>query len=215
MRQTKLLIPVISILILALLLSSCQRAKPQRVFNVGGLTYAYSEVRGDVVTYRSTAGESTMAVTVEPDPNRELRQNRYRIVIDGQVYLLSGDSRRVELIFPDGREVGTEYSGSMSLGYAGIGDQVSFEEWGLADDLHKMLFPEPQRSTRSSGSFFIGLLLLASGAFSAANPRAAWFLNRGWMYRDAEPSDLYLGLSRVGGIIGVIIGLLVMVGGID
>ena len=52
----------------------------------------------------------------------------------------------------------------------------------------------------TGGNPLLGLLLLAVGIFHAAAPRAAWFLARGWYYKDAQPSDLALGLNRVFGV---------------
>ncbi len=213
MRHARQLATVLVLLTLTLVMSSCQKSA-QRVYTVGELTYALSGGKGNTMTYRSTSSDSTIIVALEPDPNRELRASCYRITLDGKEYLLSGDYRQVELTFPDGRTARQAYHGNSSAGYSGLGAHFSFEEWDLVDDFRNMLYPEPEQTSRSAGSLLIGLLLVGSGVFSVTNPRAAWFLNRGWMYRNAEPSDLYLGLSRVGGIIAVIVGLFATVGGI-
>ncbi|MGE5653334.1 MAG: DUF6199 family natural product biosynthesis protein [Bacillota bacterium] len=216
MQHAKRFAMVLTVFMLAVALSSCQGRPAQKVYKVGKQAYALAvnESHGYTMLYRATSGDSTITATFESDPNRAPSGKRYRIDLDGKEYLLSGDYRQVELTFPDGRTIGKTYSGNTSSGHAGPTTQVSMDEWDLVDDFHTMLYPQPKPNSRSSGSPLIGLLLLGAGALSALNPRAAWFLNRGWMYRDAEPSDLYLGLSRVGGVVMAVIGLLIMVGGI-
>lgn len=56
----------------------------------------------------------------------------------------------------------------------------------------------------------IGLLLLIVGGVHALFPRFCWFLSIGWKLRDAEPSDLYLGVSRFLGSLAGIGGLVVL-----
>jgi hypothetical protein len=56
----------------------------------------------------------------------------------------------------------------------------------------------------------IGLLLLIVGGVHALFPRFCWFLSIGWKLRNAEPSDLYLGVSRFLGSLAGIAGLAVL-----
>ena len=51
-----------------------------------------------------------------------------------------------------------------------------------------------------------GIICLALGALNIFLPELGWYLNVGWKFRDAEPSDAALTMTRVGGIIAVIIG---------
>ena len=50
-------------------------------------------------------------------------------------------------------------------------------------------------------SVLLLLVLLGIGIFSAAYPYGAWYLERGWYYKDAEPSDAALLFNRVVGIL--------------
>ncbi len=66
---------------------------------------------------------------------------------------------------------------------------------------------DPQR-TQSGASLPLAFLLLGLGVWALAAPRSLWWLSSGWRYRNAEPSDLALGLYRglgaaflIGGII--------------
>ncbi len=56
----------------------------------------------------------------------------------------------------------------------------------------------PGRTRRAEGKAGRGdhLVLLFVGAFNAAWPTGAWYLEVGWKFRDAEPSDAALGWNR-------------------
>lgn len=55
--------------------------------------------------------------------------------------------------------------------------------------------------------FLIGLIALIIGVVNIASPETAWYLSDGWKYKDAEPSDEALLLTRVGGGSAILIGL--------
>lgn len=58
------------------------------------------------------------------------------------------------------------------------------------------------RNTRAGGgpSPFLALLLLGLGAWNLFAPKSAWWLARGWWYKNAEPSDLAIAAYRIGGV---------------
>ena len=45
----------------------------------------------------------------------------------------------------------------------------------------------------------LSLFLLVAGIWFVCAPRSAWWISRGWWFKNAEPSDLALILYRVGG----------------
>ncbi|MEU6137584.1 DUF6199 family natural product biosynthesis protein [Nocardioides sp. NPDC047086] len=49
---------------------------------------------------------------------------------------------------------------------------------------------------------FILVVAAAWSFFVAFKPRVGFFLEEGWKFRDAEPSDLYLGVTRIGSFVG-------------
>ena len=57
---------------------------------------------------------------------------------------------------------------------------------------------------------FLIAIILIIGLFNCIWPRAAWELTRGWEFKDAEPSELALGLGRAGGVLVAIIGLFLL-----
>ena len=63
----------------------------------------------------------------------------------------------------------------------------------------------------SSDDFLLAIICLVIGAFNLFFPYGAWYLGYGWKFRDAEPSDLMLTMTRIGGILIVIIGFILFV----
>ncbi len=53
----------------------------------------------------------------------------------------------------------------------------------------------------------MGLILILLGIFNMAAPEAAWYLEYGWRFRDAEPSEAALLFARIGGGFAIVIGL--------
>lgn len=47
------------------------------------------------------------------------------------------------------------------------------------------------------------------GLFNILAPNAAWQLNYGWRFKNAEPSDAAIEMSRIGGIVAIIVGVLI------
>ena len=57
----------------------------------------------------------------------------------------------------------------------------------------------------------MALLLCGVGIFNLAAPKARWYLSYGWRFKDAEPSDAAITLSRIGGGIAVVIGVIMLI----
>lgn len=62
----------------------------------------------------------------------------------------------------------------------------------------------------SGGQFFLGLIIGGIGIFNLLNPETGAYLSKGWKYKDTEPSDAYVEYTRVGGIIGCIISIVLI-----
>lgn len=58
-----------------------------------------------------------------------------------------------------------------------------------------------------------GFIFIIIGILNIAFPRAGWYMKYGWQFKNAEPSEAAMIMARVGGVIGVIIGLFLMLGG--
>ena len=64
---------------------------------------------------------------------------------------------------------------------------------------------------RPSGArIFLAVVLLCSGALGLFSPKAAWLLEWGWRFKDAEPSGAVLFVNRVAGVVCIVAGFLVL-----
>lgn len=59
----------------------------------------------------------------------------------------------------------------------------------------------------------MGILFILIGLFQVVFPRAAWYIEMGWKFKDAEPSEGYLIFSRIIGVLICIIGIFNLLGG--
>ena len=62
----------------------------------------------------------------------------------------------------------------------------------------------------NSGNIFAAVFVAAIGVFNIVSPYTAWYLEYGWRYKNAEPSDIALGLNRVVGVIAVIVAVVIL-----
>ncbi|PWW04750.1 hypothetical protein DFQ01_10631 [Paenibacillus cellulosilyticus] len=60
---------------------------------------------------------------------------------------------------------------------------------------------------------FVGFLFVIIGILNIAFPKVGWYMQYGWQFKNAEPSDAALVMARIGGVIAIIIGLFLIFGG--
>ncbi|MCA1292210.1 hypothetical protein LBW89_04150 [Paenibacillus sp. alder61] len=58
---------------------------------------------------------------------------------------------------------------------------------------------------------FFGFLFIIMGLIAAIRPYSVWYLQLGWKFKDAEPSDLALRRERFAGFILVMVGVILLV----
>ena len=67
---------------------------------------------------------------------------------------------------------------------------------------------EAGEPAKKVGSPILGFLLMGLGAVNILFPEVTFHLRKGWMFRDAEPSDAYLFWGRVSGALVAVLGLI-------
>lgn len=131
------------------------------------------------------------------------------IAVDGYVchFKVSGHSSvKFEVTYPNGSEYYFTWSGNVgSGGYSGDYDESRYVS---GDTLWEVLEQGKPGAQRNSGHWFIGLLLVGFGVLEAVYPQLSWYLSHGWRYKNAEPSELAMGLGRVTGVIMIIAGII-------
>ena len=64
------------------------------------------------------------------------------------------------------------------------------------------------RGERGSSVEVVAMIVLIIWSLVAVfSPQTAWYWREGWQYRNVEPSDAALIAVRIGGVIGLIIGI--------
>ncbi|MEC0089355.1 DUF6199 family natural product biosynthesis protein [Paenibacillus macquariensis] len=62
---------------------------------------------------------------------------------------------------------------------------------------------------------FAGILFIAIGILNILNPNFAWQLREGWKVDgDSEPSDTYLTLTKISGVLITVAGIFILIIGI-
>lgn len=118
----------------------------------------------------------------------------------------NGNSTDFKVTYPNGSTYWMRWSNSS--GYGGYGGDYDESRYVSGDTLWSVLEQERPGAQRNSGYWFIGLLLVGLGLFETVSPQTSWYLSHGWRYKNAEPSELALGLGRVGGIVMIIAGVI-------
>lgn len=57
----------------------------------------------------------------------------------------------------------------------------------------------------------IAVIVIILGIIELASPQTAWYLSYGWRYKNAEPSEAALIIERIGGVIGIILGIILLI----
>lgn len=121
----------------------------------------------------------------------------------------SGNSSGITITYPNGAKYYFTWSGNTGMG--GWSDDYDPERYVDGDTLSDLIsFGPPKSESSRSGSPLFGLICIALGLFSAIAPETAWYLEWGWRYKNADPSDAALFFERLGGIVAIIIGAILM-----
>lgn len=63
-------------------------------------------------------------------------------------------------------------------------------------------------------TILLGIVVFGLGLWSVTSPESVWMLENGWRFENAEPSDLALALNKVGGVVAMIGGTIMVIAGI-
>lgn len=133
----------------------------------------------------------------------------------GYEYAASGSS--VSFTYPDGNVYSAGISTANSSGAGGVSAGSISADYdynsGYTDPLSLCYaLTSPRETERASDTNpLVALLLCGVGIFNLAAPKASWYLSYGWRFKDAEPSDAAITLSRIGGGIAVVIGVIMLI----
>lgn len=167
---------------LILLLCACESAGDSNIYTVekDGITFT-------VDTDLGTISDGT---------------NTYKF----SVYAEAGGGQRTRFTYPNGATWWWyRDSNTNGGGYSDNYDETTYVPGNVL-----MSVIETKSNEKSShANVILGVILLLVGVFNAAAPRTAWYLTKGWKYKNLEPSDAAIEFNRVVGVIAAIIGIVV------
>ncbi len=119
----------------------------------------------------------------------------------------SSDSFSCKLYLPDGSTYSesfrTNHNGTIS-GTGGWSDGFNLDYRSICSGMCEALSEsmEPAISEKELSMLLLCVVGFLVALFGLLNPELAWKISRGWMYKNAEPSDLALTMYRLSGGIG-------------
>ena len=169
----------ILLLILALVLAGCGEQEPLTAFDRYGNEYTIDREQGTIFD-----GENTYQYTYEGD---------------SEVFTITID-------YPNGGCY--RYSQSNGFGSGSWNAKYS-ENFYKAGDLLADMLQDNIPKKGSARNILAALVLAGGGIFLFACPEVAWYWQSGWRYKNAEPSDIALSVTRISGVVAIIIGIIV------
>ena len=157
-------------------------------------------------------GKTSTTYTVIKNNVNYLVDTEQKTISDGEHvyhYNFSGNasSYKMDVTYPDGSTYWFSKSGYSGQG--GWSDGYDEKKYVDGDTLCEVLLEKAPREA-NSGNIFAAVFVAAIGVFNIVSPYTAWYLEYGWRYKNAEPSDIALGLNRVVGVIAVIIAVVIL-----
>ena len=123
-------------------------------------------------------------------------------------FTFSGDREdyTVNITFPDGSTYyETRLGGPAVYGWSDDDVEGRYMSGDALCDLIASKAPADGSATLEK--VFFALVLVGVGAFCIVKPHAAWHLSHGWKYKNAQPTDIALGIQRVSGVIAILAGV--------
>ena len=160
------------------------------------------------------------ACAKEESGPRTVRLNEKTFTVDEEVMTISdgeytyhykadinGSSVSYKFTYPNGSYY--YWTKSKTIGSGGWSDDYDEEVYVDGQTLIDVLNTGKPREKEPKNVLVIILLLLI-GIFNAVSPETAWYLSDGWKYKNAEPSEEALGVTRLGGIVALVLGVMMI-----
>lgn len=140
------------------------------------------------------------------------------VQVDDQVYRYVTDEAQIEIEYPNGMVFRRVYETEGT-----VDDWIKTSETVDAAYLDKMGYFEPNvlinqvirfspdsESDQKDSPSALGVFLVTLGILNVLFPRWFWNIQYGWRYKNTEPTDTAINIQRLGGIIAIIVGFILM-----
>jgi len=140
------------------------------------------------------------------------------IQADEQVYHYVTDEAQIEIEYPNGMVFRRVYEAEGT-----VDDWIKTTETVDTTYLDKMGYFEPNvlinqvirfspdsDSNQKDSPSALGVFLVTLGILNVLFPKWFWNIQYGWRYKNTEPTDTAINIQRLGGIIAIIVGFILM-----
>lgn len=147
-----------------------------------------------------------------------LNLERREIQVDDQVYRYVTDEAQIEIEYPNGMVFRRVYETEGT-----VDDWIKTSETVDVAYLDKMGYLEPNvlinqvirfspdsESDQKDSPSALGVFLVTLGILNVLFPKWFWNIQYGWRYKNTEPTDTAINIQRLGGIIAIIVGFILM-----
>jgi len=128
------------------------------------------------------------------------------ILHEGQIYKYDINGPTITITYPDNSKYW--WTQQANGGYGGMSDNYDESKYVPGNILIEALTYEIPTTNKSGKNYFLGFILLALGIWSTVSPYSVWYLRYGWIYENAEPSDVAIELIRIGGLFIILVGVI-------
>lgn len=140
--------------------------------------------------------------------------NENKTITDEEnIYYFTVNNDKITIIYPDGSSYG--WTRTENGGYGGYSLDYDEEKYIAGNVLYDILIDgNPDRNSRTitnSGNVFAAIILIIFGIWNLISPESLWYLNHGWKYKNAEPSEIALAVGRVGGIVALVVAIMLLI----
>jgi hypothetical protein len=189
---------ILIIIGMTLMLTSCSYGNPDRI-RFDGKDYTVQSEYDNTTIYSMDHGAISAGESFEFIIKKN--KNGFVFTYNNKDYILEKNKNNYSIIYPNMETI--LFKGSEVID----GDLSKVSEYPSINEFQRFINNKHGGGEFHGDQFLFGIILLILGIVSVVNPEATWFLNRGWMYKNTEPSELYLAIVKVTGVIGCFVGV--------
>lgn len=126
---------------------------------------------------------------------------------NNDTYKYEINNNQIKIIYPNNATYWRQYQNNMEVG--GWSNNYDESKYVAGDVLIDVLSYESSNTGEVKNIFLI-ILLFIIGIWNVASPRSSWYISYGWRFKDAEPSDIALWVTKFGGIVAIIVSLVLI-----
>ena len=120
----------------------------------------------------------------------------------------NGSSYSYTIYYPNGSSYYWTWSGN--IGHGGWSDDYDENLYTEGRILMNVLETQMPEESEPKNIILI-IFLLIVGGFNAVAPQTSWYLSEGWKYKNLEPSETALDMTRIVGVIAIVIAVFMMI----